>query len=289
MRERGIPFKAEMVRAILAGRKTMTRRLYKPRAQDNIDDPLGPLWSLPSPYGVPGDRLWVREAFIVGHEDGHGGWSVLCPSGHTERDGRVFYRATFDEPDPNEHGAMPWRPSIHMPRWTSRLLLEVTDVRVERLQDISAADCEAEGGFSPVSFADAWEAINGKRAPWASNPWVWVISFSRVEAAAKEAAWIGLRIILNGEGGFPEMIGKKLHQPDPSSLAITALPGGTESGRASIALICQLEDGSVVFCENTMGNFIKAAVAFAARYEAEWREAGVDLQVHAHPLPPRGG
>jgi len=91
---------------------------------------------------------------------------------------------------------------------------------------------------------------------------------------------IGLRILLDGSGGFPEMQDAKIHEPGPESMAITALPGGLQSGRTSIAFIVQLEDGSFVFAENTMANFIRAAVAFHARYEDEWRAQGVELKVN---------
>jgi hypothetical protein len=134
------------------------------------------------PYGQPGDRLWVREA-----------WS------RDEEDGALFYRAdvgTGNEADDWQRNIYEgasgyrWKPSIFMPRWASRILLEVTAVRVERLQDISEADAIAEGapwaacgapqeGSHKAGFAQLWESINGPNS-WDANPWVWVIEFKRV-------------------------------------------------------------------------------------------------------------
>lgn len=198
MKERPILFQGPMVRAILDGRKTQTRRIVKPQPPRSVRTMgLHPLESgrlgyfddggkeHPCPYGQPGDRLWVRETFLAGIEfDGNG-----MP---TENE-RVWYRAT--EPDlawyngesdfPSENP--PWKPSIHMPRWASRITLDVTGVRVERLHDISDADVWAEG-WESVSlgncdhkdFAALWESINGP-ASWHANPWVWVVEFKRVE------------------------------------------------------------------------------------------------------------
>lgn len=164
MKERPIIFSAPMVRAILAGTKVQTR------------------FVLGCPYGQPGDRLWVREAWARDDEDG-----------------QLMYRADVGR----DLCADAWRPSIHMPRWASRITLEVTAVRVERLQDISEADAQAEGvipkwepgcsgrlmdafgGFSfrpaASAYAELWEQINGPGA-WDANPWVWVVEFKRVTA-----------------------------------------------------------------------------------------------------------
>lgn len=187
-KERPIPFSSSMVQAILAGTKTQTRRLVKPSAWASEADmrrlaaqqpAIGlaffkdgaPKRKLTCPYGVIGDRLWVKETW----------WP--CAGG-------VVYRAggLADCPDGGK-----WKPARFMPRWASRITLEVSGVRVERLQHITEEDAEAEGvppdfgnAFSCASndyrrsFSMAWEAINGRRAPWASNPWVWVISFRRV-------------------------------------------------------------------------------------------------------------
>jgi hypothetical protein len=173
--EHGILFSAPMVRAILEGRKTQTRRVLNPMHISVTGELLR--W----PYGDRGDRLWVRETWRVGS------------------DNRVHYRA--DEPD----GGGPWRPSIFMPRGASRITLVVTDVRPERLQDISEGDAEREGvdgpscsdeayGWYPSgSFRDLWISLNGKRpgCSWADNPWVWVLTFERVELnRAREQALI---------------------------------------------------------------------------------------------------
>lgn len=191
MRERPILFSDAMVRAILAGTKTQTRRVIR---ADHIPalgrPPRGDL--SPWPF-EPGDRLWVREAWStegrpveevrVEHEDVMSGGAS------------VYYRATEVYP-----ASLRWRPSIHMPRWASRLTLEVTSVRVERVQSISEEDARAEGiecagGFMSTSscwmnygsdgpsfttargsFMSLWDSINGKRegCSWADNPWVWV-------------------------------------------------------------------------------------------------------------------
>jgi hypothetical protein len=181
-----------MVRAILKGRKTQTRRIVKPRPNLELSDNGSPIHhhsadcpgycdyacgeSVPdswSPYGIIGDHLWVREGFSLYHDlDGN----------------HPVYKADIEdhggEPPPNDK----WRPSIHMPRWASRITLEITSVRVDRLQDISELDCEAELGVESYSlhdsayarFRELWDSINGKRAPWSSNPWVWCISFRRI-------------------------------------------------------------------------------------------------------------
>jgi hypothetical protein len=196
MKERPILFSAPMVRAILDGRKTMTRRvitklngtskwlvdnslldtqaMLNSRADKGVDN--CDLWHL-SPYGVPSDRLWVRETFL------HYGLG-------SELGGRqIYYKCDADLPC-ELYDITKWKPSIFMPRWASRITLEITDIRVERLQDISNEDAWAEGvtmeqaelyfydGPQPVGgFSVLWDTINSKTHPWNSNPWVWVISF----------------------------------------------------------------------------------------------------------------
>jgi hypothetical protein len=257
MKEHGILFQGPLVRALRAGTKTQTRRLVKLREFQPSDtkgydwtwrDRRG-LWQDVAtarlleqhcPYGKPGDRLWVRET-----------WSQCarsvypCPP--------CWYRADYgkyDDPalEQRDHdlgctgnqancfacvaereGKFVWRPSIFMPRWASRITLEVTEVRVQRLQDISEDDAKAEG-VSPPSYAETWlciprgtggpyemfvepdaeqraelehvkhqparpmwsaqaefrllwNKINGERASWESNPWVWCVSFRRLETA----------------------------------------------------------------------------------------------------------
>ncbi|WP_371343294.1 hypothetical protein [Klebsiella quasipneumoniae] len=209
MTERGMIFNAEMVRAILDGRKTQTRRLVKfPVHDKNLGCELagnelaGELSAgnyLNSAFGKPGDRIWVRETF-TGHyldddqiqdiKDGRDKASSLCE-----------YRA--DYPD-GYQAADGWTPSIHMPRWASRILLEITDVRVERLNAISEEDARAEGIIdggclncgepepcgcanpepdATDAFAYLWQSIYGQES-WNANPWVWVIEFKRVEGGA---------------------------------------------------------------------------------------------------------
>ena len=185
-----------MVRALLDGTKTQTRRIVKARDLEWMDVHQGlrePDNAERCPYGQPGavvdsghriggDRLYVREAWAAPHAYDH------LPPRLIPQDARIHYAATEDR------GGLLWRPSIHMPRWASRITLEITDVRVERLQSISTADALAEGVnvhpshhgkpctslYSPVqAYRDLWEQINGPGS-WDANPWVWVVSFRRV-------------------------------------------------------------------------------------------------------------
>jgi hypothetical protein len=198
VRERPVLFSGEMVRAILDGRKTQTRRLVTAKSWDPTDmvlrrvvhhgDPrLGMQayfgdehWGIGCPFGVPGNRLWVRET-----------WAAMVDSSTLRAkrkplptDSRRF-RAD-GEMDPG----FTWRPSIHMPRWASRLTLEITSVRVERLQEISEHDATAEG-FNRLTrdckvpkFRALWDSLYAKQAPWSDNPWVWVIAFQRIPQEA---------------------------------------------------------------------------------------------------------
>lgn len=188
MKERPILFSAPMVRALLAGTKTQTRRVVKPARDPNIGCWMTPgeialdastVQEVISPYGQPGDRLWVREA-----------WAKTQPIQLPWPQTMVVYREGDNRTD---YGG-PWKPSIHMPRAFSRITLEVTGVHVERLQDISVADAIAEGVnihpdhhskpresiYSAVeAYRDLWESINGPES-WEANPWVWVVSFKRI-------------------------------------------------------------------------------------------------------------
>lgn len=214
MKERPILMSGPMVRAILAGTKTQTRRVvelphmnplgeWQPtrfggpdggRLRDGSTIPeQGGIWHtrtgdhLLCHYGQPGDRLWVREAWAAPHALDVHAPSFMPPTT------RVHYAASEDR------GGLLWRPSIHMPRWASRITLEVTGVLVERLQSITVADCISEGisfsapldgyhtedgrhfhGADPrASYASLWTHLNGPRS-WDANPWVWVVHFRRI-------------------------------------------------------------------------------------------------------------
>jgi hypothetical protein len=209
MKERPILFSAPMVRAILAGTKTQTRRAIKLTDSKGRWDEKGFYavtagtiekmpWSCTSisrhvgcPYGEPGDRLWVRETFAIvprtAYRCSEGVQQTLRPDDPYEHDAAI-YREGWTR----SRGGFRWRPSIHMPRWASRITLEVTGVRVERLRDISEDDARAEGspwaacgapqdGSHKAGFAQLWESINGPGS-WVANPWVWVVEFKRLEA-----------------------------------------------------------------------------------------------------------
>ncbi|WP_323091591.1 ASCH domain-containing protein [Klebsiella variicola] len=219
MKERGMIFNGEMTRAILDGRKTQTRRIMKAQPSEDftpmnmaLETDYKARWYTPGvvdkdgylqpaskkvfgvsnenegyscPFGSVGDRIWVREAWARYNID--------------QNSHDIAYRATTPADWPEEGR---WRPSIHMPRWASRILLEITDVRVERLNAISQEDAQAEGmeltGWRPTysdpdsggevmtpydNFAELWSSIYGDES-WKANPWVWVISFKRVEGGA---------------------------------------------------------------------------------------------------------
>ncbi|OAH25350.1 hypothetical protein [Serratia marcescens] len=191
MKERPVIFNGEMVRAILDGRKTQTRRPIKfPLLDKNMGCELagneiagevraGNYSNVP--FGQVGERLWVRET-----------WAEAGASAPELQ----LYRANYPEHVGREYENVPpaseirWTPSIHMPRWASRITLEITAVRVERLNDISEEDAKAEGvkaGVCPghehmmhqVAFSELWQSIYGAES-WRANPWVWVIEFRRV-------------------------------------------------------------------------------------------------------------
>ena len=193
-KERPIIFSGPMVRSILDGRKTQTRRIIKPQPAWVYGDTVpvktadaDPKGAIRCPYGKPGDRLWVRETFRIFCNVHDGGF----PEDHFPCECRKVdaYRATIEHPE-----MVDWRSPIHMPRWASRILLEVVSVRVERLQDISEADALAEGGWEYKacprhkdprgSYRDLWESIHGNAQSWQANPWVWVVEFKRVEGGA---------------------------------------------------------------------------------------------------------
>ena len=242
MKERPILFSGPMVRAILDGRKTQTRRVLKIQPPTDFDIPIfdgsgyGFFADIPDenymdnwpdsdspiicPYGKPGDRLWVRETWatttnVLGDSD----WPLRpCVAIEWDEDEpavpecATIFRADGEWPWIDDCGVPAelengkpqsfWKPSIFMPRWASRITLEITNVRVERLQEISGAECDSEGivpGNDPnwgrglagvhdeirvirAAFAEAWDKINGKKHPWDSNPWVWVIEFQTVNS-----------------------------------------------------------------------------------------------------------
>lgn len=209
--EKPILFSGEMVKAILDGRKTQTRRIIKPQPGAQFDFVACPNWDfwwsngdddspqsihISSPHGIPGDRLWVKETFYQG--DG------------------IAYRADGEMPEKARTAGCKWKPSIFMPRKASRITLEITNVRVERLQDISEEDAKAEGieqvadpfneggiywrnyiyhlntprgdktggvicGFKDPrkSYRSLWDSINGLGS-WEKSPWIWAITFKRV-------------------------------------------------------------------------------------------------------------
>ncbi|WP_091910256.1 ASCH domain-containing protein [Chitinasiproducens palmae] len=240
MRELPILFSGAMVRAILDGRKTQTRRViakqpfdrswsrhdhriqYVSGRAENQDETdgfyaystsSGGEWQAKSPFGQPGDRLWVRETHAIfatygqRRVDGErwGPWGGLSTVVSPDGKQIVYFREGFDRCDPGR-----WRPSIHMPRWASRILLEVAEVRVERLQTITEDDARAEGiaevpgqsgepgawwtgdvkegsalhGHTPVAaFGRLWNSLNAARDHgWDANPWVWVVSFKPVSS-----------------------------------------------------------------------------------------------------------
>jgi len=175
MKERPIIFSSPMVKAILEGRKTQTRRVVRDQPE-GMDPCYGKAFRKDfggrrCPYGAPGDFLWVKETFAKPpHED------------------RIIYRATAASyEDATEYK---WRPSIFMPRTASRIDLEIVNVLVERLQEISEEDAIKEGcpeqdwyrvpGGPGKWFSSTWDKINGEKCPWISNPWVWCIEFKRV-------------------------------------------------------------------------------------------------------------
>lgn len=210
MKERPILFQGDMVRAILSGEKTQTRRIISTRhvplppwgfMPDETDagwpevvDECGDHHPAVCPYGQAKDRLWVRETFtlydIPPTMQGAPQLTRGPMNPHGPLAGRWQLAAGYDG-DPRPGGwpnELKRVPSIHMPRWASRLTLEVTGVRVERLHAISEEDAQAEGAdrayWKVGSYRDAftllWKTINGDES-WAANPWVWVISFRRVE------------------------------------------------------------------------------------------------------------
>jgi hypothetical protein len=233
-KERPILFKCEMVQAILDGRKTQTRRIVKREHQELLDmmaediegsEPnsenlglkyqsyiddngkeLGPEWcihcvecpeegviAIGKGHGKPGDRLWVREAHAIvprtAYTQSIGVQQTLRPDDDHDA---AIYKQGWER----SRGGIRWRPSIHMPRWASRITLEISAVRIERLQDLSDQDAEAEGVNGQKQAAEAgldwydkprrafqflWQSIHGPES-WETNPWVWVVEFKHITA-----------------------------------------------------------------------------------------------------------
>lgn len=199
MIEKPILFSAPMIRAILEGRKTMTRRVVDPDLWDCLEDGRPstaqyietddtPMGGVPAirfcPHGVPGDRLWVRENFYVQPD--------IWAQHHDKQP--IHYAASTRREEVEDYVC---KPSIHMPRWASRMTLDLSAVRVERLHDITEADAIAEGCDHKTQYlngtvfegtpscrndyANLWNDINKKRGfGWDMNPWVWVETFIKV-------------------------------------------------------------------------------------------------------------
>lgn len=204
MKERPILFSGPMVRAILEGKKTQTRRPVKPQPPErentslpgyrgtfakggwNLDDPVGKrCFQKTCPYGQPGDRLWVRETWCLAD----GIRDVNNATGELLALRKVLYRADplpfhLGNPAIKKDGELAWKPSIHMSRWASRIMLAVSGVRVERLLDICMDDIGSEGyeknGTQYVQFLNSWTKIYGGGGCGSDNPWVWVVEFNRI-------------------------------------------------------------------------------------------------------------
>ncbi|WP_312062312.1 hypothetical protein [Pantoea septica] len=205
MRERPILLNGYMVRAVLNGSKTQTRRIMTPQPADDIHRHVfpnrdvqgwfsslkhkhGPTTAHICPFGAVGDRLWVRETFSVvprtAYAASEGVQQVIRPDDNHDA---AIFRAGWE----HSTGGIRWRPSIHMLRWASRITLEITGVRVERLASVSNEDARAEGYLADRAadggnsdpwlwFRDLWDGIYPEQS-FKVNPWVWVIEFKRVE------------------------------------------------------------------------------------------------------------
>lgn len=187
MTDKPIIFSAPMIRALLDGRKTQTRRILKPQPPEGLMPERMAIAGEAQPVGAPWsrcDRLWVREAFVRYYD--------LDDNDMRVGPLKIAYRADggfrwLDADTDTFRDTPPWKPSIHMPRWASRLTLIVTDVRVQRLQDINEADARSEGwkappdgviGWHPIGwFSDLWNSIHGPDA-WDANPWVAALTFT---------------------------------------------------------------------------------------------------------------
>lgn len=186
MKEKPIIFSTEMVRAILEGRKTQTRRIIKPQPSEVVKEDFGPVAIVGShkglkegqtcPYGYSGDLLWVREKHAYVPDPNNKLLTVYCSDDS--------YKSSI---------VTKWKPSIHMPKAAARIWLQITDVKVERLQDISEEDAKKEGvrpnfsmtvDFYTFAFMNLWESIYGDGS-WVKNPWLWVLTFKVLSTTGK--------------------------------------------------------------------------------------------------------
>lgn len=218
MKDHSILYNSPMVRAILSGQKTQTRRVVNPQPKNGWQIETPPVFGritsphskrgkfgvfirrgvgtdfpeidlIPCPYGQPGDRLWVRETWAK-NEGSAGGFCYRA-----DHSGACAYEAHDLAKGLVTHKVSKWKPSIHMPRAASRITLEITGVRVEKLKDIAEEDARAEGckaacptmdeSYAPIytyreGYAQLWESINGAGS-WEANPWVWTIDFRRIQ------------------------------------------------------------------------------------------------------------
>ena len=196
-RESPITFNGQMVRSILSGNKTQTRQVVKNASiydqltsHECFDQPDIAYLYRECPYGNPGDFLWVKETWDGPYANDEESRKIEADSDAINFDDfntrdRCIYEADGSKPDflRPDFIAKHWIPGIHMPRWASRILLQITDIRIERLQSISENDIIKEGikedeTDKPEKFIDLWERTGGI---WIENPWVWVITFSRVD------------------------------------------------------------------------------------------------------------
>jgi len=208
-----IIFSTDMVKAILEGRKTQTRRVVKPQPNIILElfNYMGNVFAMTNllerkpkhavlngcikfPYGQVGDKLWCRETHYRYGKWVKNGFTKTGKQKWTFR-GQTKEVRYYDNPPkdvkPNRYREPAWykRPSIFMPRWAFRITLEITEIRVERLQEITAEDCRREGvdgrglldPYVKNDFRILWDSINGKKHPWSSNPWVWAISFKMLK------------------------------------------------------------------------------------------------------------
>jgi len=211
-KSRPIIMSSDSVRAILENRKSQTRRVMKPQPKHHTDheggfycDTKGKCYlcgdengnEYESPFGAPGDRLWVREAFWIDRRDK----TLVVLEDGTIADKRGFVSTSLVDNDPRQahgdkinnfddlkrHKYWSRKSPLFLPRWASRLTLEITNVRCERVQEIYPAEADDEGYKTIMGFKDAWDKLNAKRGyGWDTNPWVWVIEFKKIEGGDNE-------------------------------------------------------------------------------------------------------